>query len=231
MGYFLIGIIVLCLGLLVLKHFAKANPADLAKLVRRFGGILSLIVAAFMAVTGRWIFAIPIAGFGLSLLGMRVPGFAPFAGTSRKSPGQTSTVRSRFVEMELDHDSGEMEGNVLDGRFEGQRLKSLSLGDLMDFMAEVETDEESLVLLQTYLDRRFPGWRETDDEAADIGGQKSIKMTRDEALSILGLEGRPPAAKIRAAHRNLMKKMHPDQGGSTYFATKLNEARDFLLNS
>ncbi|PCI45326.1 MAG: hypothetical protein COB49_10135 [Alphaproteobacteria bacterium] len=54
-------------------------------------------------------------------------------------------------------------------------------------------------------------------------------MTRDEALDILGLSGNPDPAEIKDAHHKMMLKLHPDQGGSDYFASKLNQARDILL--
>lgn len=55
------------------------------------------------------------------------------------------------------------------------------------------------------------------------------KMTPAEALKILELTGNPSAEEIKAAHHRLMKKIHPDQGGSGYFAAKLNQAKDILL--
>lgn len=54
-------------------------------------------------------------------------------------------------------------------------------------------------------------------------------MTREEALDILGLSGNPDADTIKDAHHKMMLKVHPDQGGSDYFASKLNQARDMLL--
>ncbi|MCF6214695.1 MAG: hypothetical protein L3J58_00815 [Emcibacter sp.] len=54
-------------------------------------------------------------------------------------------------------------------------------------------------------------------------------MTREEALDILGLSGNPDVDTIKNAHHKMMLKMHPDQGGSDYIASKLNQARDMLL--
>ena len=54
-------------------------------------------------------------------------------------------------------------------------------------------------------------------------------MTRDEALEILELSDSPSRDEIKVAHHRLMKKIHPDRGGSGYFAAKLNQAKDLLL--
>lgn len=54
------------------------------------------------------------------------------------------------------------------------------------------------------------------------------KMTRAEALDLLGLSEGATAAEVRAAWKRLMQKVHPDTGGSARFAQMLNEARDVL---
>jgi DnaJ family protein C protein 19 len=54
-------------------------------------------------------------------------------------------------------------------------------------------------------------------------------MSREEAYQVLGLEPGATPERIREEYRRLMKKMHPDQGGTTYLAARINEARDVLL--
>jgi DnaJ-class molecular chaperone len=54
-------------------------------------------------------------------------------------------------------------------------------------------------------------------------------MSREEALSILGLKADAGREDIIAAHRRLMQKVHPDRGGSDYMAAQINKAKDILL--
>jgi hypothetical protein len=134
------------------------------------------------------------------------------------------------VEMELDHDTSAMHGVVLAGRYQGAQLDALSLSALADLLAEI--DEESRALVAAYLDRRDPRWREHADFDAAAGHGRSPRsgpMTEEEAYQILGLQPGASADEIGRAHRTLMKKLHPDQGGSTYLAARVNQAKDVLL--
>ena len=153
-------------------------------------------------------------------------------GGSRRTPGGKSSVRSHYLEMELDHDTGAMSGRVIGGSFDGRRLDDLEEADLRLLYRELSGDPESLSLFEAYLDRRLPGWRDDveDDTAAGAGGASdSGAMTDEQAYQVLGLAPGASEAEIRAAHRSLMKAVHPDQGGSTFLAAKINEAKDRLL--
>lgn len=225
----LLGIVVLALLLLALYAYTKADTRTLAVAVRRGGGAAALALAAFLGIRGQIALAIPIGFAGLSLLGW-LPGPASFSRRTQKSSGQVSRVRSAFVEMELDHDTGGMRGRILAGKHEGVPLDALDVKTLVETLADI--DEESRTLLMAYLDRREPAWREYaqgDAAAGQASPPRSGKMTQEEAYQILGLQPGASAEEISRAHRTLMKKLHPDQGGSTYLAARINEAKDVLL--
>ena len=229
------GIVILVLVLWGLNGFAKADPKYLAKVFRPAGGILAMGAAAFLFFRGHIEVAVPLGLTGLGLLG-----WGPFASTgwfqrTQKTPGQVSRVRSPFVEMELDHDSGAMRGTILAGVHQGASLDSLDLTTLLGLLAAFDAD--SRALLAAYLDRREPGWRDHAQDGATAGqgaGQgagpaRGGKMTEDQAYQVLGVPPGSDAAEIKRAHRALMKKLHPDQGGSTYLAAQINEAKEVLL--
>jgi hypothetical protein len=225
----LIGILALVLALFALRAFAQADPAKLAKQLRVTGGVAALAAAGYLTVTGRFYAALPLGFLAFSLFDWwRWP--ASFGARTSRSAGQTSRVRSTYVEMELDHDSGEMRGRILAGQYEGASLESLDPETLVGLLGSL--DAESRALLEAYLDRREPGWRVHVKEDAGAGSREPPRhgpMTEEEAYQILGLEPGASADDITRAHRNLMKRLHPDQGGSTYLAARVNAAKETLL--
>ncbi|MBN9022636.1 MAG: DnaJ domain-containing protein [Rhizobiales bacterium] len=179
----------------------------------------------------RWELGVPLIAAGFSAMTLGRIGPIDLGG-SRRTPGGKSSVRSHYLEMELDHDTGAMSGRVIGGSFDGRRLDDLEEADLRLLYRELSGDPESLSLFEAYLDRRLPGWRDDveDDTAAGAGGAPdSGAMTDEQAYQVLGLAPGASESEIRAAHRSLMKAVHPDQGGSTFLAAKINEAKDRLL--
>ncbi|MBL4876600.1 MAG: DnaJ domain-containing protein [Cohaesibacteraceae bacterium] len=230
MSYLLAGCLLLVVLMVAAKFFVQADPATLVKFVRYSGGILGLLATLFLVLTGRWIFALFLGPVSLTLLRRGWRGYRQ----SAKSRGQSSTVRTAALEMELDHESGHVDGTVLAGQFEGQNLNSLNRSDLSRLYGDIRSDADSIALLEAYLDRRFPGWRENidkDDTSRVHSAASSSPMPLEEAYQILGLSSGASSTEIREAHRRLMKSVHPDSGGSTFLAAKINEAKDTLLST
>ena len=226
----LLGVLALILILWLLNSFARGNPQVLASALKTGGGVVALAGAAFFGARGRLDFAIPLGLTGLGLLGWLPFGPAGIGARTQKSTGQVSRVRTAFIEMELEHDTGAMRGRILVGRHEGASLDDLDVPTLAGFLGEI--DEESRALLATYLERRDPAWREHVQGDAAAGFNRAPRggpMTEQEAYQVLGLEPGASAEEIGRAHHALMKKVHPDQGGTTYLAARINEAKDTLL--
>jgi hypothetical protein len=226
----LFGLAALAVLLWAAQKYLQADPRKLAAVLKLSGGIALLVFAAFLAFRGQIGVAAPLAAVGLGLLGWLPFGPAGFGARTQKSAGQVSRVRSAYLEMELDHDTGAMRGVILAGPREGTRLEGLDVETLIGLMSEI--DDESRSLLAAYLDRRDAGWREhaQADPAARQGGSPARgPMSQEEAYQILGLQPGAKAEEIVHAHRTLMKRIHPDQGGTNYLAARVNEAKDTLL--
>lgn len=243
MHWFFLVIIVLCILALMVGPLANANPRSLAKGLRIAAAVLVLLLAAGLMFVGRTGFGLPLAGFGVMMLsraigwGSGATGFG-FPGQAHKSAGQQSRVGSAYLEMILDHDSGEMSGQFVAGPQAGRTLGEMTREQLIAAYGEIlSLDGQSAQLLQAYLDRQHEDWR--DDFDGDAHGESqstsgngtgaSGPMSLGEAYEILGLPQSASKADIRAAHRRLMKKLHPDQGGSTVLAAKVNQAKDIAL--
>ena len=234
MLYLLGGFAVLSGFLLLVYLFVNADPARLARGLKVTGIVIAVVAVATLAISGRLaVLLMPLAMLMPLLIRVRslLDRYRPPAG------GQTSTVATAFLRMTLDHDTGRMEGTVLRGRFAGMRLEELGPADLLVLLRECRAeDEEGARLLEAYLDRVRPDWRDelagAGASAGTGGGAKSAAgdMTIEEAYAILGLSSGADDEAIKEAHRRLMVKLHPDHGGSDYLATKINRARDVLLH-
>jgi hypothetical protein len=240
-------IALLFLAWLAYRWFMRTPPEQVRRGLRQAVLWAFAVVLILLAMTGRlhWIVAIGAAALPFARRAFSLLRFLPMAKNlygryqakqSYQAPksGQTSTVETRFLRMTLDHDSGDMDGEVLEGGYEDRLLSQLSLNELLGLHAECRSDDpESAALLEAYLDHCHTQWREHSSAHAnsrtDNGKPTSTTMTTEEAREILGIDKNASEREITQAHRRLMHKLHPDRGGSNYLASKINLAKDCLL--
>jgi len=231
---FLIAAAILFAIYLGIRTFARTPPAQLARMVKTGAGAAALGLAGLLFLRGRWDFAMAIAGVGLWLMGHAAATqwtrHFPFPAGGGGGPG-VSRVRSATLEMELDHDTGALDGEVLAGPLMGRRLSSLPDEEIIALWRDCRGDDpEGARLVEAYLDRRSPGWRAADKGHGDRRGRGGdAAMTEDEAYEVLGLQKDATREDIARAHRGLMKKLHPDHGGTTSLAARVNQAKDVLM--
>jgi DnaJ domain len=239
MSTLILGLLLLGGGYFGWRYFQAQSPAKRASLLRRAGGALALILALWLLLYGRYLFALPLAFFGYFALWQ--PNWFSRNADTHAETVRLASVRTALLEMSLDQATGTLSGHVLAGTFTGRELGTLSRVELGQLWRECRAGEaQSRQLLEAYLDRRWPEWRAElprGNNGSD-GGQGSgqstgntirAPMTRQEAFEVLGLASTAELEEIKTAHRNLMKRLHPDQGGSNYLAAKINEAKEVLL--
>jgi len=229
----LLALVLLAVVAFAIAWFLRANPSTVARLLRP-----ALVVLGGIGVGGLLIFGLRfvpqllpelfgLAGVVFAALIARAVRRRPSGGFSSPGSAQRTEVHTAFLQAWIDHGTGDVGGTVLSGRFAGRTLDGLGDGDLLDLHAECSSDADSLRILEAYLDRRLRSdWRNA--RRPPPSGPRS-DMTRDEALAVLGLAEGAGADEIRAAHRRLIQRMHPDVGGSADLAARINRAKDVLL--
>ena len=229
----LLALIVLAAVAFGIAWFLRASPSTLARLLRPI-----LVVLGAIGVGGLLMFGLRflpsllpelmgLAGVVIAALIARAARHRPSGGFSSPGTGQRTEVHTAFLQAWIDHATGDVGGAVLSGRFVGRTLDQLKDTELLDLHAECATDPDSLRVLEAYLDRRLGGdWRNA--RRPPPAGSRT-DMSRDEALAVLGLAEGATADEIRAAHRRLIQRMHPDVGGSADLAARINRAKDVLL--
>jgi hypothetical protein len=226
---FIIAVVIVFGGLWLIRKFAKTSPSQVPGLTRKLAGGALIALSGLLALRGMTAYAVPLFALGLGMLGQSAafPNGFPWA---RKSTGQKSRVATAILAMELDHDSGKMTGQVLAGPFKGARLEEMDPNDLQSLYNYcARASDQSVSLLEAWLDRNNPAWRDTWKGTDKARQSNSGIMSHDEALAILGLKAGATNDDIKNAHRRLMKDFHPDRGGSDYLAAKINQAKDILL--
>jgi hypothetical protein len=250
----LILVVVAAAVLMAVNWFNRTPPEQVIKTLKKTGLYAIIGVFLLLALTGRlpWLFALAAAAVPLLQRGLIMLRLVPLVqqlmasiglakAVGGPSTGKQSKVETPWLRMTLDHDSGAMDGEVLQGEHRGQRLSALSLSQLLTLRDDC--DPQSLQLLDTWLDREHgDDWRQRAGAGSGAGTghgannsgpapPRNAAMDRKEAYEVLGLEPGASTDEVRAAHRRLIQRLHPDRGGSTFLATKINEAKQVLLQS
>jgi hypothetical protein len=231
MGYVLLALVAIVATAGVWWVYSGLRPATRAGALRwGLGGGAALLTVG-LVVARRIDLATFTGAAAFSIL--RFGRLGPFTlGGGDVSAENISKVRSHYFAMTLDHDSGSVSGRVTAGQFAGLDLIDLDEMDTRALFQEIAIDADSLALLESWLDANRAGWREYFEQTADASAAPATPADADaEAYAVLGLKPGATAEEIKKAHRELMKGIHPDHGGSSYLAAKVNEARDRLLKA
>jgi hypothetical protein len=221
-------------GLYFLLRWLRRSPTAVPRILRGVAVAATAALLLLLTVRGGAEIAVPLLTVLVPLLVRWLNTRPPPSSSAPVKPGSSgcSTVTTCFLSMELDHATGMMSGRVLEGRFAGRTLRDLSLQNLLDLWRDCQSDAQSLAVLEAYLDRHAEaGWRERlrDTGPTADSNRDSGVMDRAEAYQILGLQPGASREDIQAAYRRLIQRVHPDHGGSSYLAARLNQARDVLL--
>ena len=221
-----------CLALVGIWWLGRNGTLPFGLTPKRIYSYAVFAVAAALALRGSLVLGGAVALGGIWLIQGK-DAVARRLSTLFGGPVRSATYRTASVEFEGKPGQAPSDGLVLVGPSTEMRLSGLPIAEIARLLALcAQGDREGGELLEAYLDRRRPGWRvdaERDGDARPGAPLQPGTMTEEEAYQVLGLERGAPLDRIRAAHRLLMKRLHPDQGGSAERAARVNAARDRLL--
>lgn len=227
---FIAGLAVMGLLFYLYQLWKGGKPKGQAREITSYGGYACIAGGAILLAMGRITVGSVMLVAGLALIGRAGGTFRDLL--AGMFGGRRSQIRAPMVEMTVDHRTGALAGRFTAGPQAGVALETLSVAQLAAQVGRL--DPYSAELVEAYLDRRAPGWRL--DAQNDAGERRSRSaagrdaMTEEEAYDVLGLQPGATEAQVRSAHRSLMKKLHPDHGGSDYLAARVNQAKDVILS-
>ena len=157
MQYLLFGLAALIIFLFIARAYTMANPQVLVRQLRIGAGVAVLAGAGVLVFRGAIGYAMSLAALGSWLLWGAGSGPWGGSGNAPKSAGQTSRVTTDHLEVELDHDTGEISGRVLKGYFAGRELEGLAPAEMAHLWQDCRfADPQSAQILEAYLDRAHP---------------------------------------------------------------------------
>jgi hypothetical protein len=219
-----------------LRWFVSARPSELAQAARTFVAVFSALASTGLIFAGR--FGLALITVAATVMAARAVllsrrGADPIGEAGQDAAGGAAEVETGLLAMRLDRRTGRIDGEIRRGPLKGARLSRLGLEAVLRLLDEARVeDPPSVDLLEAYLDRREPSWRgrtEAGTGPSSPPPSNSGAMDEATALGILGLASGATEDEVKAAHRRLMARLHPDLGGSTYLASQINQAKDVLL--
>lgn len=240
---------VIIIGYITVRYIRALKPEQRKKASAKAGAVALITLLLLLTITGK-LHVLAALGAGLMIFAKRLfpllryfpflKGLYQKAKTTQSSgSSQRSTVETSLLKMTLDHESGNLDGELLATDNKGKYLSELSLSELISLYGLAEKQyPDSIQVLAAYLDREHGSdWREAANAGSYSGesgqnsrGSDSVEMTASEAYAVLGLDQNATKEEVIAAHRKLMQKLHPDRGGSNYLAAKVNQAKALLLS-
>jgi hypothetical protein len=188
---------------------ALAATGRLHWLAVAIGALLPLVPRAIRLVMGLW------------------PALSPYF--RRYQQNKQSSMQTRFLSLQINLLSGELQGEVLEGGYRGEKLQSMTIVQLCELLQECQQqDRESAALLIAYMQRMHPDWKPDTEKGSHYTADTSA-MSEQQARDVLGVSESATKPEIIKAHKRLMQKLHPDRGGSDYLAVQINKAKEVLL--
>lgn len=270
MQWLLVGIALFVGVGFFIRWMTEAEPKDIRKIGMIVVIALLVIFAGWMLLTGK--LAVMAGALAAAVpflirvlkLGFLLPLLRKIFGLSRRTAppggfgqqgggaGKKSEIRTDYLYMLLDLETGQMQGSVHSGAYAGADLDSLGLDDLrLLYVQCCGAVDQSQAVLEAYFDRRpdCAGWQawpktnkgdngtyagggdHTENESGqnNNGNSAAGDMTADAARKILDVASDATREEINRAYKQQIKTVHPDHGGSDYLASRLNAARSLLL--
>lgn len=238
--WIMIGIGVIFTGFFLVMRLAGRFRTTPQRALGETALLAALVSVVILVLAGRlpYIWLLYTAPLPVTLIGYAIWSRIRHGGRRGRS-----NVRTAWLAMVLDHETGLFDGEVLKGVYRGHVLSELSLEELRLLQVELLADPESVHILNAYLDYAHAGAWNSDsaedrkDNTYRGNGERRHEtrshadggMNEDEAWSLLGLARGASRDEIKTSYRRLMKQVHPDHGGTDYLAHKITQAKNLLL--
>jgi len=231
---FIIVLLLLCGLVYAIYRFKRLNIDAKKQLAKKLILVALVVLLLVLALTGRLHWLAAAIGALLPLVPRVIrfamgfwPALSPYF--RRYKQNKQSTMQTRFLSLQINMLSGELQGEVLDGKYTGEKLQSMSIVQLGELLEECQAqDAESAALLMAYMQRMRPDWKFDGKKGASYTADSSA-MTEQQARDVLGVSATATKSEVIKAHKRLMQKLHPDRGGSDYLAVQINKAKEVLL--